>query len=743
MTVPDLFSTPSSRSAADFGKGMRRAWRIIWRGKHLVLAIIGLALLPAILYIQQAPKLYTAEAKIVIQAPETNDVLSEKNAVNSFRLTEEVIQTEVELISSTMLARRTVDRLGLDNDPEFNRKLRTPKPLAQFFAALNPLNWVPESWQSGGGTNELSPEAKRDIEKARITRSFLKNLKVKNQRRTYMVVIQFSSESREKAALIANTIAEVYVLDRLEASFSEARQVSSWLGDRLKSLQQDAVAAETAVERFRSQNDLRRTSERSMTVGDQQLSELNSRLVLARTELAQKQARLQQVRALTKARGGYETSSDVLQSQLIQRLREQEAIRSREMSEALKTYGERHPRIIGLRADLDDLQAKIGGEIDKIAVSIANEVAVSSAGVASLERELGALRQQTNVAGETAVRLRDLERQAEASRSLYETFLVRFKREAEQANMRRANARVVSAADVPLQSSAPATVKILAAVILVSTCLSVMVVFLLDSLDNTIRSSDDAEEMLGLPVHAVIPHQGKAAARPLEEMLGRPHSALVDSIRGLRTALVTGEGGDTGHVIMMTSSVPKEGKTFVSLCLTSIFSRTEDRVLLIDSDVYRPRLHSVIGVSGERGLVEVLSGECAFDDVVQKGVAKAFDFLPAGRSAHLAELLQGDQFDTLMEDLKRRYSRIIIDSPPVLAVADVRLLARQVDKVIYLVKWGGPPRDGVRNGVKLLRAANVPLSGIVLSQVNQRKHAQYGYGDYGQYYGRYSDYYGK
>lgn len=742
MAVSDLFSAQATRSAADFGKGMRRVWRIIWRGKHLVAAVIGLALVPAILYLQQAPRLYTAEAKIVIQAPDTNDVLSERNAAMvSFRLTEEVVQTEVELITSTMLARRTIERLGLENDPEFNARLRHPSSLGAFLAALNPVNWLPDSWRGGGG-DDISPEARRDMDKARIAKAFLKNLKAKNQRRTHIIVVQFSSESREKAAQIANTIADVYVLDRLEASFAEARQVTGWLGDRLKALQQDAVAAETAVERFRSQNDLRRTSERQFTISDQQLSELNSRLVIARTDLAQKQARLQQVRALSRARGGYETSSDVLQSVLIQRLREQEAIRSRELSEAQKTYGDRHPRIIGIRADLDDLQGKIAGEIDKIAASIANEVAVASAGVAQMERELGGLRQQSNVAGETTVRLRDLERQAEASRSLYETFLVRFKREAEQANMRRANARVVSSADVPLLPSSPATAKILAAVVMVSTFLGIALVFLLDSLDATVRSSDDAEDMTGLPVFAMIPHQRHSADRPIEEMLAKPHSALVDAVRGLRTALVTGEDGDTGHVIMMTSSVPKEGKTFASVCLAAIFSRTEDRVLLIDSDVYRPRLHHLIGVSGERGLVEVLSGEASFDDVVQKGVAGALDFLPAGKSAHLAELLNGDRFDTLMEELKRRYTRIVIDSPPVLAVADVRLLARQVDKVVYLIKWGGPPRDGVRNGIKLLRAAGVPLTGVVLSQVNQRKHAQYGYGDYGQYYGRYSEYYG-
>lgn len=745
MSSQDLLPSSSLPAAvSEFGPGARRAWRVAWRGKGLIAAIVALALVPTILYLRQAPRLYTATIKIMIQAPETNDVLSERNFQGfGFRLTEDVIQTEVELISSTLLARRTVERLGLDNDPEFNVALRKETALAQFLAALNPMSWLPKSSDEKKAILDLSPEAKAELEKARIARTFLRRLSVQAQRRAYIIAVRFTSEDREKAALIANTVADVYVHDRLEASFNEARQVANWLGERLKVLQQDAVAAESAVERFRSEHDLRRSVDRQGTVNDQQLSELNSKLVLARADLSQKQARLQQVRALSNTRGGYATSSDVLQSVLIQRLREQESIKSREMSEALKTYGDRHPRIIGLRADLADLQEKIRQEIEKIAASIANDVAVASAGVSSLEKEVGELRRQTNVAGETAVRLRDLERQAEASRGLYETFLSRFKREGEQANMRRANARVVSPADIPVQPSSPATLKILAAVVLASLVAGTLVVFVIDGLDATVRSSDEAEELTGLPVFAMVPRQRKGAAKPMELIAGQPHSALVDAMRALRTALVTAEDDYSPRTILVTSSVPKEGKTFASVCLATVFARTGERVLLIDGDVYRPRLHAVLGLTNKGGLVEVLTGATDFAAVVQPGIAPSLDFLAAGRTAHLGEIAQAGQFEAFLRTMLDRYDRIIVDSPPVLAVADVRLISRLADKVVYLIKWGGTPRDAVRNGIKLLRAASVPLAGLVLSQVDQRKHAKYGYGDYGQYYGKYSDYYGE
>lgn len=751
----DFLSSRSAVARYDFARSARRVWRIVWRGKFLVFACVLLMLVPTYLFLRQMPRTYTAETTLIIQAPETNDVLTDRTAqMSPFRLNDDVMQTEVELLSSTMLARRVVDKLHLENDPEFNFALRPPSKFQQLKARIWPFGSettaedkepATEGPEAASGPN-LSPMAQAEMQKARIVRIFSSHLQVLAKRRTYVINVAFSSEDREKAALIANTVAELYVLDRLEASFNEARQVSTWLGERMGSLQKDALAAESAVEQFRTQNNLRRTSGNQLTINDQQLSELNSRLVIARADLAQKQARLQQVRSLGGGRG-LDTSSDVLQAPLIQRLREQEAQKQRELSEAAKTYGDRHPHIVGLRADLDSLRSNIGSEIRKISASVENDVAVAQAGVATLESQLHQLQDRTNVAGETTVRLRDLERQAEASRSLYETFLVRFKREGEQANMRRANARVVSLATIPTVPSAPKVGKIMSLMTFLSLVLGVALVFVLEKLDHTVRSADDAEDVTGLPVLALVPRQGRKGhgdETALDEVRRDRRSALSDAIRSLRTALLTGEKSKKPYrTILVTSSVPREGKTFVSMYLAATFARLDQKVLLIDSDVFRPRLHEAMGVSGERGLVQVLNGEVEAKDAIQPNVLGTMDFLPAGQGAQVSDLLQSERLEALLAELLTVYPRIIIDSPPVLAVSDVRTVARLADAVIYLMKWGQTPRDGIRNGIKLLRSAEAHLAGVVLSQVDQQKHASYGYGDYGQYYGRYAEYYGK
>lgn len=728
-------------SRDDFHRRLRRTARVIWRGKLIILiALLGLSV-PAVFIVQQLRPLYTAEVRIMVEAPEVRDALAERN-IRPW-LTDAVIETESELIASTVLARRVIDKLGLAADPEFNAQLRQPRALDMFLGSLNPISWLVRSLQPSKDEREPEDEASREaMREVGIVAAFRGKLSVQAQRRSYIIIVRYTAETREKAVLIANTVADTYVLDRLEAGFDEARRVATWLGERLEVLRRDVNVAATAVEDFRSRHNLRRKNERQTTLADQQLSEVNSRLVLSRSDLAQKQARLDQIRQLLRSRGSVDTTTDVLQSQLIQRLREQEATLQRDLSDALKTYGERHPRLVGLRAELGEIRGKIALEVEKIAVSLANEVEVSKAGVQSLERELAGVQQQANVAGGAEIRLHELERHAEANRTLYEAFLNRFKREAEQERMQRANARVVSPAVLPAAPSFPRKAPILSAVVMAGIALGLGLVFLLDRLDNVIRSADEAEELTGLPVLGMVPLQRGGRDRPFEEIIKSPRSALADALRSLRTSADVGEAGGA-RIVVVTSSIPKEGKTFVSLCLAVMFSKSHGRVLLIDADLHRPRQHTVIGVDGQNGLAQVLSGEAAFDDVVQRGAVDTLDFLPAGHASNVSELVQSPTLNGLLQDLRGRYDRIIIDTSPVLAVSDTRVLARFADRVIYLVRWSATPRDAVRNGMKLLRSAGIEIFGIALSQVNRRKHNRYGYHDYGHYYGRYRDYYGE
>jgi len=752
MEVKTDQGRPRTDEANDLRYRLRHFSRVIWRGRALVLACLLLGLGPTFLYLSQVKPTYTADVKLVIEGAEAVDMSTRDRMAamgGILRMSDTVVQTESEILSSTLLLGRLVDRYRLDQDPEFNVRLQQPKALEQFIAWINPLSWL--SFVESSEVDKISPTGQANIERARVINRLSTKIKISFQRRSNAVTASFSSEQREKAAMLANSLAELYVNERLEESFEETRRVTGWLGERLEGLRKDVVSAESAAETYRAQNNLRRKSgtpgDHQGSVTDQQLSELNSRLIIARTELAQKQARQQQMRELIRSQGT-ESASDVLGSQLIQHLREQEAGLQQTISEQAKIYGDRHPKIVGARAELAELQSKITAEIGKINGALANEVDVAQTGVRTLEAELEGLKRESNMAGGAEIKLRELERQAEVNRSLYETFLSRFKRDIDQEQVERANARVISPASVPLRPSAPRKTALIGMVSLLFLGLGVGLVLLLDHLDNGVRSTDEAEDLSGLSLLSLIPLHRQSVENIPRELAEHPRSPLADAVRSLRVTLDLGEepsptssGRSKAQVVMVTSSVPKEGKTFLSLCLAATLARVEGRVLLIDGDLHRPKLHDALKLPGQIGLAQVLGGLASLEDAVQKDVAQGLDFLPAGLLGKVADLVTDEALTRALGELRHHYDRIIVDLPPVLAVSDPRIFARLADRVLYLIKWNGTPRDAVRSGLKLLREADAPLYGIVLSQVDQRKYNRYAEGDYGNYYGRYKEYY--
>lgn len=725
---------------------IRWAKGVLWRGKAIIIALLLLFCVPTVIFLQQITPRFTATAEILIEAPDAGDTLLDRNNPMRARLNESYILTEGQVLSSTPLIRRVIAKLKLHEDPEFNTRLRKPTGFQQALSWLDPASWLPDDWRaSTSGLASLSDEARQEIEAARITGAFLSRLTVRPQRRTFVIEISFASESREKAALILNTLSDLYVVDRLEAGFDETRRVTGWLSERLDGLRRDLTQAEAAAETFRAANGLRRAGERQATLSDQQVTELNSKLVIGRADLAQKQARLEQVRSLARGRGSVETAYDVLQSPLIQRLREQEVALQRELSEAQKTYGDRHPRLISLRTEMTEMRSRISAEVEKIAASIANELEVAATGVRTMEREIGDLRRVTNTVGGAEVRLRQLEREAESSRELYQSFLARFKRDAEQERIQRANARVLSPATVPITPSYPSKRSTLMLVGILALAFGTGLVFLLEKLDRAIRSSDEAEDIANLPTLALIPLVGRRTGKgPVEnEVIARPRSALADAFRSLRTALILRDETADAKIILITSSMPEEGKTFTALGLARLFAKAGEKVLLIDGDVHRPRLHKSLEMDGKNGLIEVLSGTLPLEEAIRRDTASGMDLMTAGTGTpdQQAEMFNGQGMGHLLTSLRQQYDRIIIDAPPVLAVADTRLLAALADRVLYMIRWNKTPRDAVRAGLKLLRETKAPLAGVALSRVDARKHARYGYGDYGQYYGRYGAYY--
>lgn len=738
-SLTDRISQQSSSDEID----LQELLRTLWRRKSVIFSVVAiLTALTTLIVFQVAPR-YTATTNVIIDGRKSN-VVDIESVMTGMSAEMGALLSEVEVIHSSSLIRRVVEKLKLEQDPEFNIEIAKKSWMASL---LDPESYVPHDVLVSLGLTEneilLSEDELTEQTTNRVVKAVQAQLEVGIIGRSQVIAINFTSTNARKASLIANTIADQYIVDQLEAKFEATRRATSWLNDRLGDLRERVETTERAVEDYRET--IAASSGQSSSMTQQQISELNSQLILAQADRAEAQARLNQVQRLLSSSSDLASAAEVLNSQLIQRLRDQEAEVLRKVSELESRYGDRHPQMIKARAELTDLRASIEREVRKIAQSLRNEMGVADARVATLRQSLGQLETKNSSQNQAEVRLRELEREANANRLLYENFLNRFKETNNQEDLQQADARIIARAEVPVDPSAPKKKLIIAVALVGSMFLGVVLVFVLEQLDNTFRGAEQIEQMTGIPAIGMVPLlTGTLLGRT---DVGRyptqkPGSATTESVRSLRTSLMLSNVDAPPKVVGITSTVPSEGKSTLAAWLAQVAATSGQRVLLVDCDLRRPTVHRTFGVSNENSIVELLANECSLDQAIKKDPESGIYVLPAKNTqANALDLLSSSHMAENLKALRAHFDFIVLDAPPILAVSDAKVIGLMADKMLYVVKWDGTPRALVQSGLKETVESGIDLAGTVLSQVNVKKHSKYGYGDYGYYYGRYKDYY--
>lgn len=733
------------RSAAFGGQelDLQQLLRTLWRRKMVIVStVVLLTTLVTLVVLQLTPR-YTATANVMLETRQ-NKVVDIESVMSGMSADMTTVLGEVEVISSTSLIRRVVSKLNLTQDPEFNTKLKkTPWYAAMFNLETYLSRDVLVSMGLRKAEIELSEGEAQEKLDAEVVEAVKANLSVAPVYRSLVIAVSFTSTNPRKAALIANTIADNYIVDQLEAKYEATQRATSWLNERIGDLRDKVQHAEAAVEAYREDVEAQVGQGTQMT--NQQISELNSQVILAQTKQAEARARLEQVERLLKTESGLASAAEVLNSQLILRLRDQEATLLRKVSEMESRYGARHPSMIKATAELADLRASIEREVKKIAQSLRNEVEVEQVRASTLQNNLARLETKSGAQGRAEIRLRELEREANANRLLYENFLSRFKETSQQDNLQQADARVISKADVPLLASFPKKKLTVMLGFVGSLFMGVVLVFVLERLDNSFRSAEQVEQMTGIPAIGMVPLvTGNILGRAKvgRHLLDNPTSSITESVRTLRTSLLLSDVDNPPKVVGVTSTVPSEGKSTLAMWLAQVAATSGQKVILIDCDLRRPSVHKTLELDNTNSLVEVLSEACTLQEGIIRDVAGGMYVLPGKvTQANALDLLSSKHMAKSVQALKQHFDLIVLDSPPVLAVSDAKVIGQLVDKMLYVVKWDSTPRGLVLAGLKAAKSANIDLAGIVLSQVNVKKHAQYGYGDHGYYYGKYKDYY--
>jgi len=702
---------------------------ILLSRKWTILAAAAVAVTGTFLVLGAISPRYVAQTTVVVGA-RMPQVVALSPVMSSLEISpfshQAQVETEVQMLRSRGLAEQLVNRLGLLEDPEFNpiladrqeRELPAwlPHWITQFISAIP--QWL--------GRQPRPDDITRADEVSAVLDVLARRVSVEPIGRSTALAVFAASNDPEKAALIANTLSQLYVNASRENKVAATERALASLRDRISELQHNVVSAERTVERYRIEAGL--IDRDDATTPARHIAEIRSQLVLAQAQSASAGARLAQLR---ESRGSIAGSADVLASPTIHRLREQEAIIDRELQDVQTRFGSRHPETIGKRGALEAVRARIRDEINRVAASLDAEVRIAQDREAALRRDLAEAEQEAGQRNEAAVRLRELRREADAGRRLYDTFLQRYQEVSQQVGLQQSDAEIISAARAPERAAWPPKLLFLGLAGIGTTVASSLWVVLRELRRGSLHDSDGVQEVLQMPTMALVPRLGalrRIRGAPEDPLLDDTDSAFAESIQLIRVQIGRLAPGRSGRVVMFTSATGGEGKTSVATACARMAARAGESVVVIDCDMRRSRVERIFG-KARYGLADVLTGRCALEDALTIDRATGLSFIASHprRGAMPMDLLGGEAMEALLRRLVENFDLIVLDTPPVLAVADALAVAPLADLTLLVVDAERTPRQVVRSALKLLVQAGIDVGGVILSKVSARCLHSYGY----------------
>ena len=657
----------------------------LWRGKFIIAAfMIATTLLAGFYAYAVAVPKFTSTAVVVLNSRE-EQVVDIESVVGGLGGGSEIIATEVEVLRSRSLLGKVVDRLDLMSDPEFNRSLVPPSTMDSLKLSIRSI-FGASGGSGASSTPELQARRQREGTISQLLGSL--NIRVVPQSLVFQIIVETTDP--RKSALIADTIAELYIRDQLDAKFSATEQATSWLSSRVADLQIQLEEAEEKVKLFRANTDL--VSTEALQGLEVQLKEIRDRIA--------------------------------------------NVVAARDTAET---------RLAEMQAAADDGTESPDAEQARLRLQL--DVTRMNDQVASLESLRTQLENQIDQQSSDLIELQQLTRESEANRLLYEYFLSRLKETSVQQGIQQADSRVLSEAVIPGGPSAPNKPLIMAAGMFVGLLLGMGLVLWREAARDTFRSAGDLERISGRPAMGQIPliptRKRKDAIAYLRQ---KPTSAVAEAIRNLRTSVLLSNIDNPPKLIMVTSSLPGEGKTTVSIALAQNTASMGRKTLLIEGDVRRRIFGEYFDVPEKKGLGSVLFESRSLAESVVQVPDHDFDVLLGDKGqANPADLLSSNKFAALLQEARETYDQIVIDTPPVLVVPDARIVAQLADVVLFVVRWDKTLKAQVMAGLHEFDGVNRGVDGLVLNQINQRKMRSYGrtYGSYGAYggYGAYGSKY--
>jgi polysaccharide biosynthesis transport protein len=714
---------PAEEENADAGSvTILKVRDFLGRQWRLITVVTGVTVIVGAIYIAVSPMRYTAQADMIIDTKRVTWTQAEMSAENH-PVEDASVESEIETTKSERVALAVINRLHLDQDPEF---IGAGKGLTRRIFSLFKLK------------ESADPVESKDELLRRVIATVVYNLRVTRLGRSYIEQIAYTSLDREKAARIANAFADAYIEDQMLAKFEATHRASIWLEQRIGELRQQASDAYKEVQDFKSENSIIIGVDGKLA-SEVELDQLGIALAKARADTSQARAKLDRISRVLELRSDKETFNipdpivtDALSNPVITKLRQQFLDDQNKESEWSARYGADHQAARNLRAEMAALQRAIWDEVSRIAESYKSELQIAKSQEDSIDKRMTEVFQNSAKTRQSQVRLRELETAANTYRGIYETFLSRFTQSVQQQSFPSTEARVVTSASPPGVPSSPKIALTLALATLCGLGLGIMSALAREQMSRQIHTRAQLEKLLGTSCLAVLPafaqkkaSFGKARGshdsgvfQQLSDIA--PFSATAEALRYIKVAIDLHPTG--GKVIGIVSALPGEGKTTVAAGFAAFVAKSGARTLLVDADLRNPSMTRTLGYTNAEGLLNMVADKSDFDGLVITDSKFKFDFLPSStqiKPSNSSDILNSPAMKQMLKTAKSDYDYVLVDLPPILPVVDVRAVAHLFDAFVLVVEWGSTSTDEILKAIGATPVLSERLLGAVLNKADE------------------------
>lgn len=742
--------------------------------RHAVIVVVcaTVGLIAGVGYLLTARPLYTASTHILI---EKNKVQSFENIYDLSGLGNDssAVNSQVELLKSEKIGLSVIRDLKLLDHPEFAQASEsffgeTVSTLKTWLLAT--MGSDNESFRDHTNTDasndiEVSSEERRERE---ILKELGDSLKIQRVARTYVLDIRYTSPNPGSAAAIANGFAKAYLADQLDSRYDATKRASEWLQERIAELKQQSLESDLAVQQFKAQRNLVVADGRLLS--DQQLGELNSKLVLTRSETATKEARYLRIQEIINNGQTEAIVTEAIGNNIIDSLRAKFLDAAKREAEISIKLGKDHLQAANLRAEMDELKRQMFDELGRIAESYKSEFEIAKSLEKALLENMENLSLRNQEVNQDLVTLREMERESTALRNLYQTFLQRYQEAVQGQSFPVTEARVITNATPPLRPSHPRKALSLALFLLLGSGVGAGIATLRELRDRVFRTAKEVRDVLGVEFIGNLQRipesnesrssvgngtavetttaQGIPICRPsgtMRYVLDAPFTGYAETLRGAKVAVDLTLQDKTPKIVGITSIFPSEGKSTTSKNFATLISHLGANTILIDCDLRNPGLTRSVVPGAKAGLVEAIVDDKPLNELWYYEEESQLTIVPTvlkRRISHTSEMVSSPMMRRILEEAGNQFDYVVLDLPPLSPVVDVRALATRVDGFILVVEWGKVSRQVVKDLLEADRNIYDRLIGVVYNKVDTKKlklYEDYGSGEY--YYGTYSNYY--